>query len=42
MIAQLEEEKKSMTQAHTESATLIHEEITTQSVEALIGKATQV
>jgi hypothetical protein len=31
-----------MAQAHTESATMIHEEITTQSVEALTGKVVQV
>jgi hypothetical protein len=42
MIAQLEEENKNMAQAQTESATLIQEEITTQSVEALTGKVTQV
>jgi hypothetical protein len=38
MITQLEEEKKNMAQAQTEGATLIQEEITTQSVEALTGK----
>jgi hypothetical protein len=38
MIAQLEEEKKNMAQVHRESTTLIQEEITTQSVEALTGK----
>jgi hypothetical protein len=42
MITQLEEEKKSMAQAHIESATLIHEDITAQSVEALTGKVMQV
>jgi hypothetical protein len=38
MIMQLEEENKNMTQAQTKGTTLIQEEITTQSVEAIIGK----
>ena len=42
MIMQLEEEKTSMAQAHSESATLLHEQITTQIIEALIEEAMQV
>jgi hypothetical protein len=38
MIAQIEEEKKSMAWAHLEGATLVQEEITTQIVDALIDK----
>jgi hypothetical protein len=42
MITQLEEEEKSLTHAHIEHATMIHEEITMQLVEAVTGKAVQV
>jgi hypothetical protein len=38
----MEEDKKSMVQTYIKSATLIHEEIAMQSVEALIGKVAQV
>jgi hypothetical protein len=42
MIVNLEEEKKSMAQAHSEGTTLLQEEITTQIVEALTDKVVQV
>jgi hypothetical protein len=42
IIVQLEEEKTIMTQAHSESATLLQEKITTQIVEALTDKDAQV
>jgi hypothetical protein len=38
----LDEEKRNMEHAHTEVTTLIQEEITMQSVEALTGRTTQV
>jgi hypothetical protein len=38
----LEEEKKNMAQAQIEGTTLIQEEITTQSMESLTRKSTQV
>jgi chromosome segregation ATPase len=42
LIVQLEEEKRNMEQAQTEGTTLIQEEITMQSVEALTGRVMQV
>jgi hypothetical protein len=42
VIAQLEEEKKNMAQAHSESTTLLQEHITTHIVEVITDKSTQV
>jgi hypothetical protein len=42
IIVELEEEKTRMVQAHSESATLLQEQITTQMVEVLTDKVAQV